>query len=133
MNDKLLFANDRFYSLINHGDAEGVQSQFSKNFPIQVVHPGRAPMTERESVLSSFRELCLAPPYIECVNPVAQLYGEFGVVTCLEKIGNGYLSASNIYVKERNDWRMIAHHASPLFDQEYIGQIKPEFANATIN
>ncbi len=133
MNDKLLFANDRFYSLINLGDAEGVQSQFAREVPLQAVHPGRAPMTEREQVLSSFRELCLSPPQIECLNPVAMQYGALGVVTCLEKIGNGYLSASNIFVKQGEDWRMIAHHAGPLFDQDYIGQIKKDTQSVVIH
>ena len=131
--EKLLFANSRFYIMINHGDAEGVESLFAKDIPIQVVHPGRGPLTNRDAVLSSFRELCLAPPKIECLNPNGAVYGDLGVVTCVEKIGEGYLSASNIFVQEGDKWRLVAHHSGPVFDQDYLNTINVKDAEVTIN
>ena len=50
-------------------------------------------------------------PDMEAVNPVANIYGDIAVVICYEVFREVTLIATNIFVKEDNQWKIMHHQA----------------------
>jgi len=44
----------------------------------------------------------------------AFVYGDVAIVQCEEELDTGHLVATNIFIRENGDWKMIHHQASPL-------------------
>ncbi len=47
----------------------------------------------------------------------AFLFGEVGIVTCEEELDDGSLAATNMFVKEQGEWRLVHHQASPILSR----------------
>jgi hypothetical protein len=79
-------------------------------------HPGWAPLASRKDVMASWRGILGEgrPIPISCRLPRASTFGEAGLVCCFEQLGNQYLVATNIFLRENGHWRMVHHHAGPL-------------------
>ncbi len=56
---------------------------------------------------------------IKCVNEVAYLTGDSAYVVCSEVFPEGQLIATNIFVFEDNEWRMIHHQAGSVSDRQW--------------
>ena len=66
-----------------------------------------------------------APPAIECHAATAHLIGGTGLVTCYEKIGAEWLIASNLFVREGQDWAMVHHQSGPVSQPPEGDEITP--------
>jgi hypothetical protein len=49
-----------------------------------------------------------------CHDDTAFLHGDVAIVLCEEELADGSLSATNIFVKEDGEWRLVHHQASQL-------------------
>ncbi len=52
-------------------------------------------------------------PQVTCHDPRAYVLGDSAFVVCYEQIGDGILVATNVFVKEGSDWRLVHHQAGP--------------------
>jgi hypothetical protein len=48
---------------------------------------------------------------ITCKNPTARVFGGFACVICYEVLDQGFLVATNIFVHEGGQWKIIHHQA----------------------
>ena len=112
----VLFANDAFYNAFTTRDLETLKALWSREAPVVCIHPGWAPLYGREAVLESWANIISGPgsPKISCQGAKAHfLSDDVCFVTCYERIGQGALVATNMFVKEAGDWRLVHHQASP--------------------
>ena len=80
------------------------------------VHPGWQPLHGREEVLASWRAIlgADAAPDVCCRVPRAILHGNTAIVICIEDLDGSFLCATNVFVREGDEWHMIHHHAGPV-------------------
>jgi len=113
--DEVLAANERFYEAFRTRAADELQDLLAVDAPVVVVHPGWRALAGREEVMASWRAIFRNPraPEVRCENPVVFLMGDVAMVVCTEALPEGSLVATNLYVREGDDWRMSHHHAGP--------------------
>ena len=55
-------------------------------------------------------------PGFSCERPQTALFGDAGFVTCIERLGEGRLIATNVFVREGGRWHMVHHHAGAMHE-----------------
>ncbi|HXQ51731.1 MAG TPA: nuclear transport factor 2 family protein [Stellaceae bacterium] len=115
-NDAVLAANLEFYRAFASCDYPAMNALWAKTVPVLCIHPGWPPFSGREAVLRSWRNILTSPEptRVAIYDDQAFLYDNFALVTCEEELAAGNLVATNMFVKEAGQWRMIHHQASPL-------------------
>ena len=118
MNDdrqQVLAANEAFYSAFSERDMTAMDALWSRTARVACVHPGWRALEGRALILQSFRRILEgpSPPDIRASGPSAFLYGETAFVICTEELDGGSLVATNTFVREGEDWKMVHHHAGP--------------------
>jgi hypothetical protein len=112
--EAVLFANEAFYAAFASGDITAMEQLWADGVPIACAHPGWAPLTDREAVMSSWRGIFgNAPPAILFSDPEAFLFGDFAFVLCYERVGPNVLVATNVFLRQGNAWKMVHHQAGP--------------------
>ncbi|MFM2044592.1 MAG: hypothetical protein RLY86_3168 [Pseudomonadota bacterium] len=113
--DTVLAANRAFYEAFASGDLAAMERLWADDRPVGCIHPGWPPLTERCGVMESWREIFShgAPP-VRAEMAEVQLHGDCALVLCLEIVGHGRMSASNLFVRVDGVWRIAHHQASPL-------------------
>ena len=116
--DDLEAAHDAFYRAFRDRDVEAMEALWAKRFPVSCIHPGWDVVSGREDVLESWRRI-LANPSSPPVVPTrvrVQLQDEMAVVTCHEGLEGRapQLVATNVFVREDGEWKMVCHHAGPF-------------------
>lgn len=111
----LIDTNDDFYRIMRSGDLDAMADLWSLRRLISCTHPGRAMLIGRESVMQSWRGILTNnPPSIWPGEPTAVITGTSAFVLNIERVGGSELMASNGYVLEDGQWRMINHQAAFL-------------------
>jgi ketosteroid isomerase-like protein len=114
----ILRANESFYRAFSAGDYAAMERVWAARAPVSCLHPGLPALVGRENVMQSWRQILAQSAQIvmRCDHARVQLFGESAIVTCYE--GNGdepaHLAATNVFVREAGEWRMVHHHAGPL-------------------
>jgi ketosteroid isomerase-like protein len=111
-------ANESFYAAFSRGDYDAMARVWAAEAPLSCVHPGLPAIVGREAVMSSWRQILSegTPLEMRCDYAQVHLYGETAIVNCYEANGEqpAHLAATNVFIFERADWRMVHHHAGPL-------------------
>lgn len=108
----LLFANEAFYVAFASGDIEAMEDLWSKTADITCIHPGWPALEGRDEVIQSWRAILgTDTPLIRFSNAIARVHGDLGYVICHEHLEPGDLVATNIFVREGRQWRLIHHQA----------------------
>ncbi|MEO5372930.1 MAG: nuclear transport factor 2 family protein [Alphaproteobacteria bacterium] len=115
-SDAVLFANEAFYRAFADRRFDTMKTLWAKGAPVSCIHPGWGALAGRDQVLSSWEAILGNPdaPDIACVNPVAQVYGEAAAVICNERIGESFLIATNVFVREEGRWLLVHRQAGPV-------------------
>ena len=111
----VLSANLVFYQAFALRNMQAMENIWAKEARPTCIHPGWAPLVGRNQVIKSWRTILgdggIAS--IKCSNARAFIYGEYAYVICQEHLETNVLSATNIYLKEGDTWKIIHHQASP--------------------
>ena len=112
----LLRANAAFYDAFASHDIESMDELWARGVDLVCIHPGWPPLYGREEVMESWRSILLGgeAPQIVCDEPRAASFGETGLVTCYERIGDQVLVASNAFLRQNGVWQLVHHQAGPL-------------------
>lgn len=115
----ILAANARFYESFTRGDYEGMAGLWAERAPVTCVHPMSPLITGRAAVLASWKAILRTPPQVvlRCERPsVHHVAEKVAIVTCYEGEGGhpAHLAATNVFVCEAGEWRMVHHQAGPL-------------------
>lgn len=126
-NDAVLAANLEFYRAFAERDFEAMEALWAKEAPVACTHPGWAPLTDREDIIESWRGILANPdsPRAACHGEEVFLWGAVAMVICEEELPGNTLTATNLFVKEDGDWRMVHHHAGPVFMRQETVPRKP--------
>jgi ketosteroid isomerase-like protein len=114
----VLAANRDFYLAFSNGDFDAMSRLWAAQAPSVCMHPGLPPIVGRSAILGSWKQI-LGPAAeweLSCRAPRAHVFGNSAFVTCLEASGDkpAHLAATNIFVFEDGQWRMVHHQAGPL-------------------
>lgn len=130
----LLETNEAFYRAFNGRDVAAMESLWSAAASVACVHPGWTALRGREAVLASWRSILRSgqSPRVVCANPSAHLLGDTGFVLCEERVGAAVLIATNVFMLERGEWKMVHHHASPIAQEAFV-VVPSEHDDASLN
>lgn len=112
----VLKTNEAFYRAFSNNDIVSMEDLWSTQFEITVIHPGWPVLQGRESVMSSWNQIMTVdtPAHITCVNVKVNLLGDVALVICTEVLEEIELIATNTFILEEGNWKMIHHQAGPL-------------------
>ena len=119
-SDAVRAANLDFYRAFTMGDVPGMDRIWARKAMVLCTHPGWLPLSGRAAVMESWRNILANPeaPAVMCHDDEAFLYGEIALVLCEEELSGGHLAATNVFIKEDGDWRLMHHHASPILTRD---------------
>jgi ketosteroid isomerase-like protein len=112
--ESVLAANAAFYAAFAAKDVAAMTAVWAQRAPVACIHPGWPALRGREAVLASWRSILSGPgsPPITCHDAAAHLLGDSAFVLCIERIPSVELIATNVFVREDGEWRLVHHHAS---------------------
>ena len=109
----VLAANEAFYRAFASRDLKALDRLWAQRAGVVCIHPGWQPLRGREAVLDSWKDILGNPgaPAIACFRPTVHVLGEVAFVVCNERLPGAELVATNIFVREDGEWRLVQHHA----------------------
>jgi ketosteroid isomerase-like protein len=114
----VLAANARFYRAFSEGDFAAMSVLWAARSPVACLHPGDSLLLGQQQVLRRWREILAPRPAfaLRCDRPTVHAFGAMAIVYCYEGVNDepAHLVATNVFVREGEDWRMAHHHAGPL-------------------
>ena len=115
----VLAANERFYAVFNARDMAGMDNAWAEDSEVVCIHPGWNILRGRQAVLESWAGILGNPgqPRIVTGGATAVVHGSMAVVTCRELVGGSPLAATNVFVLEEGEWRLVHHHSGPVAAQ----------------
>lgn len=114
MTDKnaLIEANEVFYTAFAESNADQMEGIWSGQAEVTCIHPGWPPLDGMEEVMGSWRCILSAPsPLIGISDAKAYQYENVGYVVCQEHLEPGVLIATNIFLLENGNWKLVHHQA----------------------
>ena len=109
--ERLIDVNQNFYEALASGEFDEMQRIWSDADDVTCIHPGWGPVVGREAVMRSWETILENPPQITCSEPRAYVSGESAYVIAYENLGEGRLTATNLFRLEADEWKMIHHQA----------------------
>lgn len=126
---EVLAANASFYQAFTNGDLASMQALWASEAPLSCLHPGMPLLSGRQRVLESWARILEQPPPapMTCSEARVQVLGEAALVLCYESSGDNpaHLAATNVFVLEAGNWRLVHHHAGPL-SRPIVRQAAPD-------
>jgi len=119
-NDAVLAANLEFYRAFAARDLAAMDGLWAQRAPVACLHPGWTPLKDRNAIIESWRGILSNPdaPRIACFDEQVFLYDNVALVVCEEELDGGTLAASNLFIREDDEWRIVHHHAGQIVRRE---------------
>lgn len=119
---EVLARNSAFYDAFNARDIVAMDDLWAQSAPCVCLHPGSAALHGRSSVIRSWRAILASAgaPRVQIEGPRVVMLGDAAMVLCYERVtdpetGTGaVLAATNVFVRESGDWRLVHHHSSAI-------------------
>ena len=111
----VLDANQSFYDAFTGNDYAAMEALWAADHEIAVIHPGWPPLHGRRAVLDSWRRMLDGggSNNMRCTEARAYLGDAMAFVICHEIFPEGELVATNVFILEADEWKMIHHHSGP--------------------
>ena len=108
-----LFANDAFYLAFSAKDASAMDRIWARRHPVVCIHPGWPALLDREAVMESWERILSNPdaPAIVPHHARAFVMDRLVMVVCYEALGSQMLTATNLFVSEDGEVRLVHHQA----------------------
>jgi ketosteroid isomerase-like protein len=115
-SDAVLAANLEFYRAFTARDLPAMEALWARQAPVACLHPGWTALKDREAIMESWTGILSNPeaPGIACFDEEVFLYGDVALVLCEEELDGGTLAASNLFVRENDQWLIAHHHAGQI-------------------
>jgi ketosteroid isomerase-like protein len=112
----VLSANQAFYDAFAERDTGAMAELWAREHGVACIHPGRGALRGRDEVLASWRAILGSPEAlsVKVTDESAIVVGDAAFVTCVERIGEAKIAATNVFALERGEWRLVHHHAGPM-------------------
>ncbi len=116
-----------FYDALEAGDLDALMALWADDEQIVCIHPGGPRLVGHESIRASWKELFDNGPLR--IRPVAMQAIE-GVMVAIHNLVEQVLisssrnpqvvevTATNVYLKGPQGWKMVLHHASPAIEND---------------
>ncbi len=114
----LLKANQAFYDAFEARDIDAMSDLWEHSDRVVCTHPAYPMLRGWGAIAGSWYELFGGSEWLQFIvtNAHAEIAGDIGWVVCDENIlgsaTSGTVAALNLFAREGDDWRMIAHHGS---------------------
>ena len=117
-DEVILFANEAFYTAFSSGDVDAMDKLWAHEHPCACLHPGAPPLMDREEIMMSWQHILAdtGVTSIEMHSAKVIASGDVALVVCIEALAGGALVATNGFILEDGQWRMILHQAGPCPD-----------------
>jgi len=111
----VLFANQAFYHAFNSRDLALMDRLWAHHTPVACIHPGWNPLVGREAVMESWEQIFANPSgaTLHAQEERTVVTSGHAYVLVYEGIGEHSLIATNLFLREEGEWRLIHHHAGP--------------------
>lgn len=112
----VLAANEAFYNAFVNSDYDAMEALWSVEYDIAVIHPGWSPLHGYRAVMDSWQRLLTASgtPSIQCSDARVYLMDGSAFVICIENFEAAALVATNVFVSEQGEWKMVHHQSGPM-------------------
>ncbi len=112
----ILFANEAFYTAFASRDMQAMEEIWARGMQPTCVHPGWQPLVGRREVIDSWRDILQSGDAadISCSGARAFHLGDAAYVTCNEHLARSTLIATNIFLREAGQWKLIHHQAGAV-------------------
>jgi ketosteroid isomerase-like protein len=114
--DAVLAANRSFYTAFNDRDAQAMEHLWALEHRASCIHPGWAPLFGRQTIIASWRAIFGSPepPKVDITDAHAVVMGGAAFVTCVEHLAEATIAATNVFVQEHGEWRLVHHQGGPM-------------------
>ena len=111
----VLAANEAFYNAFVSSDYTAMEALWAVNHDVAVIHPGWSPLHGYRAVMDSWQRILSSSgtPSVHCTTPKAYLMDTTAFVICTESFEEADLVATNIFVREHEEWRIVHHQSGP--------------------
>jgi ketosteroid isomerase-like protein len=115
-SDEVLAINEAFYNAFNHHDTELMARLWANSDDVTCIHPGWNVLQGREDVLNSWRRILENPNQARVVTGGASVVflDDVAIVICRELVAGSPLIATNIFINEDGDWKIVHHQSGPV-------------------
>ncbi|MBM4243505.1 MAG: nuclear transport factor 2 family protein [Deltaproteobacteria bacterium] len=112
----VLTANAAFYRAFADRDLDAMDALWARSARVACIHPGWRALHGRDAVMESWRSILGSSdaPDIVCSGESVIPGETVAVVLCVESLRGGSLAATNVFVREGGEWRIVHHHAGPI-------------------
>jgi len=138
---EVLASNEAFYDAFNSRDMDAMDRLWAKLAPVVCLHPGSTALHGRTQVIRSWQSILGSDgaPRVSVEGPRVVMLGETAMVLCYERVtdpdtGTGaVLAATNVFVRESGEWRLVHHHSSAIgrivTDESDVRPARPKTLN----
>jgi ketosteroid isomerase-like protein len=117
----VLAANEAFYAAFEQRDLDAMSNVWHHADDVVCTHPGWMPRHGWGPVAASWFALFTNGQHLQFIltDAHASVAGDLSWVSCIENIlgdgaSGGSVAALNVFVRERDQWKLVAHHGSPV-------------------
>jgi ketosteroid isomerase-like protein len=115
-DEPILFANEAFYLAFAARNMKAMEEIWARDTPPTCVHPGWQPLIGRRQVIESWRNIIESGEAAEISCSGARVFrlGDAAYVTCTEHLARSTLIATNIFLIEDGQWKIVHHQAGAM-------------------
>jgi ketosteroid isomerase-like protein len=125
----VLEANRVFYDAFARADYKTMETLWAREHDLAVIHPGWSPLHGRKAVLDAWRRIFdgAAESNLNCSEARVYFMDDAAFVICIERMPEGEVVATNIFVQEQGEWKLTLHHGG------LIAQITRDFSGDAVH